>query len=312
MVNGSTFGSTFELIGLAELEGLGYFYCLLFSVIYLCILVLNITIASVVLAVHSLHEPMYVLICNLAFNSIFGSTLFYPMLLTDLWTSSRTISQVGCLAQSACITLYANLEVFTFTIMAYDRFVAVCLPLHYVILMSNTKAARLILECLLVATMIVLIALALMMRHSFCGTKINNILCDNMGILALACADTSVNNLFGAVVISLVLSFSISIIVFTYVRIYIICLRLSRESRQKALHTLFTHLINFSIFLLGYLFLVIRYRLGSAILPVRVHVGLSLPSISIPPLVNPLVFGIRTQALKSKIMYYLKQGMHLN
>ncbi|XP_068121927.1 olfactory receptor 51L1-like [Hyperolius riggenbachi] len=312
MENGSTFGSTFELIGLAELEGLKYFYCLLFTVIYLCILALNIIITSVVLAEPSLHEPMYVLICNLAFNSIFGSTSFYPMLLKDLWTSSRTISQVGCLAQSACLTLYADLEISTFTIMAYDRFVAVCHPLHYVILMSNTKAIGLLIVCLLVSFLIVLIALALIMRHSFCGTKINNVLCDNMGILALACADTSANNLYGAVVITLILSFSIITIVFTYVRIYIICLRLSRESRQKALHTLFTHLINFSIFLLGYLFLVIRYRLGSATLPVRVHVGLSLPSISVFPLVNPLVFGIRTQALKCKIMYHLKQGMHLN
>ncbi|XP_068121928.1 olfactory receptor 6X1-like [Hyperolius riggenbachi] len=312
MENRSTAGSTFVLLGLAELEGLRYLNCVLLSITYLCILVLNIIIASVVLAERSLHEPMYVLICNLAFNGIFGSTSFYPVLLKDLWTSSKIISQGGCLAQSVCVTAYGHFEILTFTIMAYDRFLAVCHPLHYVNLMSNTKAIRLLMECLLVSFTIVLVAFALTMTLSFCGTEIKNIFCDNQGILVLACTNTSMNSTFGAVSTILMLSSTISFIVFSYGRIYIVCLRLSKESRQKAMHTLFTHLINFSVFLFGYLFLFIRYRMDSSILSVRFHVGLSLPTFLIPPLVNPLVFGVRTKALKSKIVYHLKRWMHMH
>ncbi|XP_068121924.1 olfactory receptor 52D1-like [Hyperolius riggenbachi] len=304
MENGSS--TSFVLLGLAEMESLRHFYCPIFTVIYLCILGLSILILSVVVTDHSLHEPMYVFICNLVLNGVFGSSSFFPKLLTDLWTSSETISRDKCLAQSMCIMVYGFCEVMTFTVMAYDRYLAVCHPLHYVNLMTNAKAVKLAVECFFVSFILNLIGVLLTMRLPLCGTQIKNIFCDNMAIFILACSDTSVNNIYGTVCTIVLLINALLTIAFTYVRIYIVCLRLSPESRHKALHTLLTHLINFSVFLVGFIFIFIRYRLGAKTLPASAHILLSIPSFLFPPLVNPLVFGIRTKALKSRMVYRLK------
>ncbi|XP_040195190.1 olfactory receptor 52E8-like [Rana temporaria] len=307
MENGSTIRKDLELLGLEEMEGLKYLYCPLLSVIYLCILILSIVIVFVVLANPSLHEPMYILICNLVFNGIFGSSIFFPKLLMDLLTSTKTISRDGCLTQSLLILFYAHLEIMTFSVMAYDRYVAVCHPLQYATLMTSVKVIKVLIGSSLVLFILLLVSILLTMRLPLCGTQIKNVFCDNMSIFILACTDTTVN-VYGTIITIVITCFFMLIIVFSYVRIYIVCLRLSKESRHKAMHTLGTHLINFSIFLLGFFFVAIRHRLGTINLPVRAHVGLCMPSFVIPPLMNPLVFGVRTKALKSKMVLLFKKG----
>ncbi|XP_077307151.1 olfactory receptor 5AR1-like [Lithobates pipiens] len=307
MENGSTSREDLELLGLKEMEGLRYFYCLLLSVIYLYILILSIGIVFVVLTNPSLHEPMYILICNLVLNGIFGSSSFFPKLLADLWTSSKTISRDGCLAQSLFITVYAYLEIMTFAVMAYDRYLAVCHPLQYATLMTNARVITFLINCSFVLFMLLLVSTLLTMRLPLCGTQIKNVFCDNMSIFILACTDTSINNIYGTIITVVIICSMLLIIIYSYVRIYIVCLRLSKESRHKALHTLGTHLINFSIFLLGFSFVFIRHRLSTINLSISTHVGLSMPSLVILPLMNPLVFGVRTTALKSKMVLPFKK-----
>ncbi|XP_040195191.1 putative gustatory receptor clone PTE03 [Rana temporaria] len=308
MENGSTIRKDLELLGLEEIEGFKYFYCPVLSVIYLCILILSIVIVFVVLANPSLHEPMYILICNLALNGIFGSSIFFPKLLMDLLTSTKTISRDGCLTQSLFILFYVYLEIMTFSVMAYDRYVAVCHPLQYATLMTSVKVIKVLIGSSLVLFILLLVSILLTMRLTLCGTQIKNIFCDNMSIFILACTDTTVNNIYGTFITIMITCFFMLIIVFSYVRIYIVCLRLSKESRHKAMHTLGTHLINFSIFLLGFFFVAIRHKFGPINLPVSAQVGLCMPSFVIPPLMNPLVFGVRTKALKSKMVLPFKKG----
>ncbi|XP_077307150.1 olfactory receptor 51E1-like [Lithobates pipiens] len=311
MENGSTIRKDLELLGLRELEGLKYFYCPLLSVIYLDILILNIVIVFVVLINPSLHEPMYILICNLAINSIFGSSTYFPKLLMDLLTSTKTISRDGCLTQALFITVYAYLEIMIFAGMAYDRYLAVCHPLQYAILMTSAKVIKVLINSSLVLFILLLVSILLTVRLPLCGTQIKNVFCDNMSIFILACTDTSINNIYGTIIIIAITCFFTLVIVFSYVQIYIVCLRLSKESRHKAMHTLRTHLINFSIFFLGFLFLALRHRLGTIYLSVSADVGLSMPSFLIPPLMNPLVFGVRTEALKSKMVLPFKKVLQM-
>ncbi|XP_068121929.1 olfactory receptor 52D1-like [Hyperolius riggenbachi] len=298
---------SFVLLGLAEMERLRYLYCPLLAALYFSILTLSLIIVLVVMTDRSLHEPMYILIGNLALSGIIGSSVFFPKFTTDLWITAKTVSRNDCLIQAFCLLLHAHLDIQTFTMMAYDRYLAVCHPLHYISLMTITKVLQLIIASFLSSLLLSLSAILLVVRVPLCGTEIKNIFCDNMAIYILACTDTPINNIMGSVITVFELSCSMLIIVFSYVRIYVVCFKLSKQSRHKALHTLVTHLINFSIFLLRYFFMILRYRLGYNNLPVSAHVGLSMPGLLIPPLVNPVVFGVRTKALKTRIVYHLNR-----
>ncbi|XP_075055940.1 olfactory receptor 4E2-like [Mixophyes fleayi] len=292
------------LLGLVEMEELKYLYCALSIITYLFIMLLSIIIIFVVLMEPSLHEPMYILISNLILNGIFGSSTFFPKLIGDLITSSKTISYGSCITQALCVTLFAIFEMSTFTIMAYDRYLAVCHPLHYVTLMTNKMVINLIIGSWVTAFIGVLIGILLTWTLPLCGNKINNNFCENMSLINLSCSPSSLSNIYSAVGLFTYLIVTILVTTFSYLKIFGVCLRVSKESRQKAVHTLVTHLLNFSVFLLGVLFIAIRYRLGSINLPIMVHVLLSVTGLVVPPLCNPLIYGMRTHALKIKVIYH--------
>ncbi|XP_056415970.1 olfactory receptor 52E8-like [Hyla sarda] len=294
------------LLGLVEMEALKYWYGFLSIVLYSFIVLLSIIIVFVVCKEPKLHEPMYILISNLVLNGIFGSSSFFPKLILDLMTSSTTITHGNCAAQALCVTLFAIYEMSTFTIMAYDRYLAVCHPLHYGMLVTNERIINLIVGSLVLAFVLVLTAVLLTWRLPLCGNSINNIFCDNMSMVILSCVDSSISQLFSASVVLFYLCVTILVTVFSYLKIFVVCLKISGESRQKAVHTLVTHLLNFSVFLLGFLFIFIRYRLGSIKLPIISHVLLSVTTLIVPPLFNPLIYGVRTHDLNVRVTYYLQ------
>ncbi|XP_072254695.1 olfactory receptor 52B6-like [Pyxicephalus adspersus] len=303
MANASNVSMSFVLLGLIDMEEYKYLYCAVFLTAYVFIMLLSVTIIYTVLSEPTLHEPMYILICNLVLNGIFGSSSFFPKLIVDLFSSSKTISRDGCLTQAFCILTFAYFEISTFSIMALDRYVAVCYPLQYVTLMTNEKVLQIIVGFFVFVFTVVLIAVLLSARLPVCGTYIKNIFCDNMSFFILSCVDSSVNNLYGAVVTTVFLTVTISMTLYSYLRIFIICFKVSKEARQRTLHTLVTHLFSFSVFLLGVFFLFVRYRLGGASLPLSAHILLSVPCLVFPPILNPLVFGFRTKALYSKVIH---------
>ncbi|KAM4796214.1 olfactory receptor 6K3-like [Rhinophrynus dorsalis] len=302
--------TSFVLLGIVEMEELKYLYCTFSLVIYLFIMCLSTLILFVVLTEESLHEPMYILISNLVLNGIFLSSSFFPKLMNDLLTSSKHISHFGCFLQVLCFTTFAMFEISIFTIMAYDTYVAVCHPLRYTTLMTNEKVMKLIVGALTLNFLIVLIAVLLSARLPLCGTHINNIVCDSMSLVILSCVDTSVNNFYEVITFTVYLIFNGLIIVYSYVRIFVICLKVSKDAYDKAMHTLVTHLLNFSIFMVGVLFVFIRYRLGSVNNSLILHILLSVTPLIFPPLLNPLIYGIRTTALNVKMISYL-QKIHM-
>ncbi|XP_071989534.1 olfactory receptor 52E8-like [Engystomops pustulosus] len=307
MENGSSMDITLELLGLLEMESHRFLYGILSLLLYITIISLSSFIVYLILTEESLHKPMYLLICNLLCNGIFGSSSFLPKLLVDLLTSSKTISRNGCLVQSLSVSFFAFCEMCTLTIMAYDQYLAVCHPLQYVTLMTNKKAAYLLTTSQVIYFILILVAILLTERVPLCGTEIKNIFCDNMSIFILACTDTSANNVYGGVMTTASFLFSTIFIMFSYVRIYLICLKLSPESSIKTMNTLVTHLINFSAFLVGVIFIFVRYRVGIINLPISGHVLLSTPTLVLPPLLSPLVFGVRTKTLKVKMIHRLKE-----
>ncbi|XP_073524954.1 olfactory receptor 2A14-like [Phyllobates terribilis] len=305
MENAFNISKNLVLLGILEMEGLKYLYCVLSIVLYSFIVLLSIIIAFVIFTDTRLHEPMYILISNLVLNGIFGSSSFFPKLIVDLITSSTTISHGNCIAQALCVTLFAIYEMSTFSLMAFDRYLAICHPLRYGILITNEKVINLIFGSFVVAFILVLTAVLLTWKLPLCGNRLNNIFCDNMSIIVLSCVDSSISQLYSATVVVFYLVVTISVTLFSYLQIFLVCLKVSGESRQKAVHTLVTHLLNFYIFLIGFLFIFIRYRLSRVKLPVILHVLLSVTTLIVPPLFNPLIYGVRTHALKTRLIYHL-------
>ncbi|KAM8976932.1 olfactory receptor 52E8-like [Pelodytes ibericus] len=307
MENVSGIGTGLALLGIAEMEHFRYLFGVLALIVYLFIILLSLMILFVILTEDSLQEAMYILIGNLIFNGIFGSASFFPKLIFDLFTSSKVISRGGCLIQVFCVTLFIFFEIATYTVMAYDRYLAVCHPLQYISVMTKEKTLKLILGSLVFCVTSVAIAVLLSARLPLCGRQIKSIFCDNMSILILSCEDVSVNNLYCSTVTILFLTFTILIIAYSYVRIFLICLRVSRNLRSKAIHTLVTHLLSFSLGLIGVFFVFLRYRLGKNNLPLVLHIIFSVTFVLFPPLLNPVIYGLRTKALKLKIISNLQK-----
>ncbi|KAE8628146.1 hypothetical protein XENTR_v10007360 [Xenopus tropicalis] len=296
---------TFVLLGIEEMERFKYLYCSLLLLLYFFILLCSCTIISVVLLDESLHEPMYTLIASLLLNGIFGSSCVFPKLIADLLLSSKEISRVACFIQRLCVTLFAYNEISTFTIMAHDTYLAVGHPLRYPTLMTNPVALKLILGSLIFNFILMLPSLLLSDRLPLCGSHISNVFCDNPSILFLSCVNDSVSKLYGTIIFVGYLVFMVLLISHSYLRILLTCLKISKDACRKAIHTLVTHLLNFSIFMIAALFLFVRYRLGGNKLPLTYHILLAITGFVFPPLLTPILYGIRMQTLQSKIIQYL-------
>ncbi|KAG8430855.1 hypothetical protein GDO86_019863 [Hymenochirus boettgeri] len=255
---------------------------------------------------------MYILIASLVLNGIIGSSSFFPKLIVDLVSSTTVISRDACSIQSFFMLTCACSEISTFTLMAYDTHLAVCHPLRYNSLMTNAVVVNLIAGTFSLNVIIVLIPILLSARLPLCGSKINSIFCDNMSLFVLSCIDNSINKLYGSVIFVSYLITAILIIVYCYIQIFLICIKLSKDASKKATHTVVTHLLNFSIFLTGALFLFIRHRLENLNVPTFLNILLSIAAPVVPPFLTPLIYGLRTKALKIKIICQMQKYMNGN
>ncbi|XP_077307001.1 olfactory receptor 6E1-like [Lithobates pipiens] len=303
MENVTELSPSFVFLGLLEMERFRFLYATVAFIFYLITMFLCCLIVYVIWIESTLHEPMYIFIFNLIINGVFGNTVIFPQFIIGLLTGSSTISFYECLLQVFCVQSFSTVEIFTFTAMAYDRYLAVGYPLRYATLMTNGKALQCIAFIWVLVFILVVVPLILTANLKFCGVNINNIFCENMSLVRLACGNSAmVNNIFGLVETLLVIFGTILIIIYCYMRTLWICLKISKAACHKAMHTLSTHIITFSIFLTAALFVFLRYRLNGGTISIPVHVFLSITGLLTSVIVNPIVYGIRTKALKFKII----------
>ncbi|XP_034148901.1 olfactory receptor 4S1-like [Esox lucius] len=137
---------------------------------------------------------MYLFLCNLCFNGIIGSSAFYPKILFDILLDTHVITYNGCLTQIFLTVFYIYFECTNLTVMAYDRYVAICKPLHYHSIMTIRKVWTLIFLTLLLSCLECSIGLVLLARLPLCGVDIDKLYCSNWAVLKLSCVDTILNN----------------------------------------------------------------------------------------------------------------------
>ncbi|XP_063060790.1 putative gustatory receptor clone PTE03 [Engraulis encrasicolus] len=270
---------------------------------YIVIVLLNVNIILIVLKDKSLHEqPMYLFLCCLLFNSLYGSSALFPRLSADLLSRTHAISRPACFTQLFLIYTYAVSEFALLAVMAYDRYVAICDPLHYHSIMTQRKTFLLVLCAFSWSIFFISLPFYLSIRLPLCGNQITRLYCANWSVVRLSCVSTVANNICGFFVTVTTIFVPASFILFTYIRILIVCRKSTAEFRGKALQTCLPHIVSFVTYSIAVFsdIALSRYEPGQIINAVALII--SLEFILIPPLLNPLIYGLNLPDIRRRIL----------
>lgn len=265
---------------------------------YLLTVVVNLTLVLTVGLDRSLHQPIYIFLCNLCLNGMCGASSFYPRLLHDLLAASHLIPYAGCLAQIFAVYSYVFCEFSSLTVMAYDRYLAICRPLQYRTLMTAHKVALLLLLTWSFSLLETAVGTVLTARLPLCGRHVPRIFCTNWEVVKLSCADTTLNNIYGFILMFSHLS-QTTLILVSYTHLVRASLRLHSD-RRKFVQTCVPHLVALLVFTGSLLFDTLFSRYGAAAL--QLQNALAAEFLVVPPLVNPIIYGINLHRIRSRIL----------
>ncbi|XP_041116058.1 olfactory receptor 51E1-like [Polyodon spathula] len=248
----------------------------------------------------SLHEPMYICLCNLFMNALLGSASFYPSFLYHLLSDTQVISYGFCYTQMCVMYTYVMGEMTFLTVMAYDRYVAIYFPLKYNTVMTCTKLYKLLFAAWIYPVVMVSFALIFSVSVPLCGNQINKLYCHNWDVMKLSCVDTTANNIYGFLVYASFIPL-FSFIVYSYIKILTVCRKSAKEHNRKALQTCLPHLISLISFYVAVLFDFMYSRYGSSDMPQALHNLLSVEFLIVPPVFNPVIYGLNLQKIWNKV-----------
>ncbi|XP_044524984.1 olfactory receptor 10G7-like [Gracilinanus agilis] len=301
-----SFVSTFILTGFPRAPDLGATLFGIFLVIYSLTLLGNLLILLVIKMDSHLHTPMYYFLANLSFIDMWFSTVSVPKILMGLLSPDGwAISFHNCVAQLYFFYGLANTEAFLYTVMSYDRYMAITYPLQYATMMSGKRCAILAGGTWLSAAIHSAVVTALTFRLPYCGpNQIEHYLCDAPAILKLACADTSVNEMVIFVNIGVLASACGFLIFLSYVSIVRAILKIrTAEGRHKAFQTCASHCTVVLCFFGPAL--IIYLRPGSKHIMDRI---VAIFQTVITPLLNPLVYTLRNKEVKMALLRLKNRG----
>ncbi|XP_034404979.1 olfactory receptor 11A1-like [Cyclopterus lumpus] len=291
---------SYFILGAYEHVGnLKYLYFMLTAMLYIVIVIVNISLIVVICMNRSLHEPMYLFLCSLFVNELYGSSGLFPFLLVQILSDIHTVSAPLCFLQIFCLYTYVNIENCNLAVMSYDRFLAICYPLQYNTHMTFNKAVIFIAVIWFYSFVKFLITLSLNIRLTFCGNIINSLICSNYLVVKLACSDTQVNNIYGLFGTVLTILVPLLPILFSYMRILKICFCGSKQTRQRAVSTCTPHLASLLNFSFGCFFEIIQSRFDMTNVPRLLRIILSLYFLIIQPLLNPIMFGLQMSKIRN-------------
>ncbi|XP_056468342.1 putative gustatory receptor clone PTE03 [Gadus chalcogrammus] len=297
MVNSSQF-PYFILTEYLDMGYLKYLYFVIVLMLYIVIVVANAFLIVTICMKRSLHEPMYVFLCSLLVNELYGSAGLIPFLLLQITSDSHTISRSMCFLQIYCLHTYATVEFCNLAVMSYDRYLAICCPLHYKARLTSNKVALLIALVWLYSLIKFLVSIFLTFRLKLCGNVIGRLYCQNYYVTKLACSDTTVNNVWGLFATFVTIGVPLFPIVFSYTKILRVCVNGSKETRQKAVSTCSPHIASLLIFTFGCGFEIFQSRYNMTSVPRILRIVLSLYFVTIQGLFNPIIYGLRLSKIR--------------
>ncbi|XP_062444983.1 olfactory receptor 52B2-like [Rhea pennata] len=295
--------ATFILAGIPGMEKSYNWISILFCSMYLAALLGNSVLLFVIRTERSLHKPVYLFLSLLAVADLMLSTTTVPKVLALFWFNAREISFGACLTQMFFLHFSFSAESVVLVAMAFDRYVAICYPLQYTAVLTQSTIMKTGLVAVMRSFCIIFPCIFLLKRLPFCGHNIiQHTYCEHMGIARLACADISVNILYGLAVPFAVIVLDVVLIGVSYILILLALFRLpSRTACRKAFGTCGSHVCVILLFYIPAFFTVLTHRFGHTI-PHHVHILLANLYVLVPPLLNPIVYGVRTRQIKEKVV----------
>ncbi|XP_032397249.1 olfactory receptor 51I2 [Etheostoma spectabile] len=307
MSNNSLNPLYFRFTLFADFGPLRYLFFSLCLLLYMTIVSANVVIILTVYLEKSLHQPMYIFISCLSFNSLYGSAGFFPRFLMDIVSDTHLISRPLCFIQIYVIYTYLSCEMTLLSIMAYDRFVAICQPLHYHSKMTFKMVTHLVIFAVLYPVFAIGFLIYLSIRLPLCGNNLNRLFCSNWPVVQLSCVDTTLNNIVGQSILVTTVFTPLFFVLYTYLRILLVCRRSSSEFRGKAFQTCLPHIITFITYSLSVFCEMSLSRFEADIMNPFITVVFSLEYLMIPPINNPLVYGLSLPQIKGVIVRFLKK-----
>ncbi|XP_073335307.1 olfactory receptor 52D1-like [Pagrus major] len=298
----NTTAVTFTMTAYAIMENSKHGLFIVFLLLYLIHITLNVVLVAVIQQNQELHQPMNVFTCMLSINELYGSTALLPTIMSVLISEKYEVSVRWCMAQVYFLHTYASAEFCILALMGYDRYVAICYPLYYHSIMSYSKTIKLIALAALYPTILFGCFYSLTLRLSFCGKIIPKLYCVNMELVKNSCSNASYISIVGLLLILVLVMPQLVMIVFSYVQIARVCWRLSRDSQSNALKTCIPHLLSLLNFTIGSLFEIIQTRFYMSHVAVKLRILLSLYFIVIPPIANPVLYGLGTQIIRVHLL----------
>ncbi|XP_074838619.1 olfactory receptor 5BS1-like [Carettochelys insculpta] len=300
----------FIFLGLSSDPRLQLFLFLVFLFIYLTTIGGNGAIMLVRQADPHLDTPLHFLLSHLSFSDICFSSATVPKMLDTLLSERKTISISMCIAQMFFLLLSGCSEVFILSVMAYDRYAAICDPLHYMSTMKKRVCSLLVAGAWLVGSLYALSNTLPLLALHFCGpNKINHFSCEIPSLVALSCSETFTSDtvfLTSAMMIGLV---SLSLTLGSYIPILATILRMrSAEGRQKAFSTCSSHLI---VVCLCYGTGLFRYFRPSSASSVLLDQLVSIQYSILTPMLNPLIYSLKNKEVKAALRRLMRGRNHL-
>ncbi|XP_065254131.1 olfactory receptor 52E4-like [Emys orbicularis] len=297
--------STFILMGIPGLKAAHIWISIPFSMFYIISLLGNFMVLFVVGKERTLHKPMYLLLCMLALTDIGMSTSVIPKALYIFWFNLKGITLGGCLTQMFFLYMVTVMQSAILVTMAFDRYVAICNPLRYATILTNSRIAKLALVGLIRAVLFVLPLPLLLSSLPFCANRIiPHTYCEHMAVAKMSCGDITVNRIYGLVTTFVVIVLDLMLIALSYALIIRDVLRISsKEAHQKALNTCTAHICVMLMSYTACLFSCLTQRFGQGIAS-HVYVTLSNFYLLVPPMLNPIIYGVKTKELRDKMGKY--------
>eukprot|EP00079_Xenopus_tropicalis_P013325 XP_002941600.3 PREDICTED: putative gustatory receptor clone PTE03 [Xenopus tropicalis] len=297
----STYSHPSELtLTFVEMAGIKYAYSTLIFLCFAVIAASNCAVVGTIVAHRSLHEPMYILIAALSVNGLYGSAAFFPNLFINLLSKSHTIPYVACIIQMFGLHTYVGCEMAILAVMAYDRYVCICIPLRYNSLMSLYTVLRLIAAAWVYAVVQFTVQLVLTVRLPLCGSVVQKFYCDNWSVVKLSCVDTTANNIYGLFITAVILGLIPGTVLISYLQILRVCVRSSSTHRSKALQTCTPHMMSLTYFVLDLISEALLNRSPANVLPIELRVLISVQVFVIAPFLNPLIYGLKLKEIRVK------------
>ncbi|XP_049746077.1 LOW QUALITY PROTEIN: olfactory receptor 52N1-like [Elephas maximus indicus] len=307
--------ASFILNGIPGLEEVHLWISFPLCTMYSIAITGNFGLMYLIYSEEALHRPMYIFLALLSFTDVLVCTSTLPNTLCILWFNLKEIDFNACLSQMFFVHTFTGMESGVLMLMALDRFVAICYPLQYATILTNSVIAKAGLITFLRGVTFVILFTFLTKRLPYCrGNVIPHTYCDHMSVAKISCGgNVKVNAVYGLMVALLIGGFDILCITISYTMILRAVVSLSSaDAQRKAFSTCTAHICVIVITYVPAFFTFFTHRFGGHTIPPHIHIIMANLYLLMPPTMNPIVYGVKTKQIRECVIRFLFKGTDIS